>query len=116
MSRVFAAPVLALVFAVGAGCASLQGARLYQSGTAALDRGRPEQAVYELERAAHLLPEASEVHNHLGLAYQAAGRSQEAGDAFRRAVELDCGNDAAARNLRIVEARQRRVRSGDGTP
>ena len=89
------------------GCASLRAARLYQSGTSALDRGDSTQAVVELERAGELLPEASEVQNHLGLAYQAAGRERDAEFAFRRAVSLDCGNAAAVENLRVVEARAR---------
>ncbi len=89
------------------GCSSFQAARLYQSGTSALDRGNATQAVVELERAAELLPEASEVQNHLGLAYQAAGRERDAEFAFRRAVALDCGNAAAVENLRVAEARAR---------
>ena len=77
---------------------------MYQSGTHALDRGDSTEAIAELERAAELLPEASEVQNHLGLAYQAAGRKSDAEFAFRRAVELDCGNAAAVENLRVVGA------------
>ncbi len=86
------------------GCASLQGARLYTSGTEALDRGDTARAVAELEQAARLLPEASEVHNHLGLAYAQAGRAGEAKAAFERAVALDCDNHAAAYNLQAAEA------------
>jgi lipoprotein NlpI len=85
------------------GCASFRGARLYQSGSAALDRGDAERAVIDLERAAALVPQASEVQNHLGLAYAAAGRHDAALRAFRRAVELDCRNRAAALNLRAAE-------------
>ncbi len=89
------------------GCTSFRAARLYQSGTAALDRGDSARAIAELEHAAELVPEASEVQNHLGLAYQAAGRDDDAQRAFRRAVELDCDNEAAVENLRIAEARAR---------
>ena len=85
------------------GCSSFRGARLYQSGTSALDRGDSARAIAELERAAELLPGASEVQNHLGLAYQAAGRGRDAELAFRRAVALDCGNAAAVANLRVVQ-------------
>jgi Flp pilus assembly protein TadD len=92
------------------GCSSFRAARLYQSGTSALDRGDSIQAVADLERAAELLPEASEVQNHLGLAYQAAGRERDAAFAFRRAVALDCGNAAAVENLRVAEARVRKER------
>ena len=97
---------LCAVFLV-VGCSSFRAARLYQSGTSALDRGDSTQAVVDLEHAAELLPEASEVQNHLGLAYQAAGREHDAEFAFRRAVSLDCGNAAAVENLRVVEARAR---------
>lgn len=93
------------VAAVGLGCSSFQGARLYHSGTAALDRGDSVSAVSDLERAAGLLPEASEVQNHLGLAYQAEGRDREAELAFERAVALDCDNGAAAENLRVTQNR-----------
>ncbi len=92
------------------GCSSFRAARLYQSGTSALDRGDSAQAIAELERAVELLPEASEVQNHLGLAYQAAGRERDAEFAFRRAAALDCGNLAAVENLRVVEARVREER------
>lgn len=88
-----------------AGCASLEGARLYESGTEALDRGDASLAVERLERAAVLVPQASEIQNHLGLAYSAAGRDAEALQAFRRAVALDCDNAAAAENLAAAEAR-----------
>jgi Flp pilus assembly protein TadD len=96
--------LLALSLAL-AGCARWEGARLYQSGTAALDRGDSERAIADLERAAELVPGASEVQNHLGLAYAAAGRDDDARNAFRRAVDLDCGNGAAALNLRVAERR-----------
>jgi Flp pilus assembly protein TadD len=90
---------------VGLGCSSFEASRLYHTGTLALDEGNSDQAVTDLERAALLLPEASEVQNHLGLAYQAAGRLGDAELAFRRAAALDCDNAAAAENLRIIEAR-----------
>jgi len=90
--------------ALAIGCASFEGARLYQSGTEALDRGDATLAIAQLERAAQLVPEASEIQNHLGLAYQAAGRRQDAESAFQRAVDLDCTNDAAVENLRVVQA------------
>ncbi len=95
---------LCAVLALGvAGCSSYQGARLYQSGTLALDRGDSVRAIEELEHATELVPEASEVQNHLGLAYADAGRDPEALKAFQRAVELDCGNLAAAENLAVAQ-------------
>lgn len=90
---------------------------MYTSGSQALERGDSARAVADLERASELLPEASEVQNHLGLAYQAAGRSSDAELAFRRAVSLDCTNTAAAENLRVVERQStRRATSEEGRP
>jgi Flp pilus assembly protein TadD len=101
---------LGLVLGFASGCASFQAARLYRSGSAALEHGEAERAIADLERAAALAPEASEVQNHLGLAYAAAGRDAEATRAFRRAVELDCDNAAAHENLAVAERR------GPGAP
>jgi Flp pilus assembly protein TadD len=98
---------LCAALALGAlGCTSYQGARLYQSGTQALDRGDSARAITDLERAAELVPEASEVQNHLGLAYAAAGRDSEALTAFQRAVDIDCENRAAVENLAVARRRQ----------
>ncbi len=109
--------VLTLLVLSLSGCASFRAAQFYQSGTRALDRGDPEAAIRDFEAAEALAPEASEIQNHLGLAYRDAGRPVEARAAFARAVELDCENDAAQRNLdasrRASSARKPRKRSGD---
>ncbi len=91
------------------GCASFQGSRLFVSGTEHLDRGDTQAAIADLERAAALWPDASEVQNHLGLAYASAGRHPEALSAFQRAVDLDCDNQAARANLEAARRRQARV-------
>jgi Flp pilus assembly protein TadD len=97
--------VAALAVASLAGCTTYRGARLYESGTRALERGDAAAAIADLERATQLVPHASEIQNHLGLAYGEAGRDAEALAAFRRAVELDCDNRAAHENLRAAELR-----------
>ncbi|HTY19044.1 MAG TPA: tetratricopeptide repeat protein [Myxococcota bacterium] len=100
---------LVAALALGAllgGCASLEAMRLYESGTHALDRGDSQRAVADLERAAALAPDASPIQNHLGLAYQEAGRQEDALRAFERAVALDCSNEAAVANLRAVRSRE----------
>ena len=84
------------------GCAAVEGHRHFEAGNAGLDRGDAALAVAELERAAALVPEASEVQNHLGIAYAAAGRPADALAAFERAVALDCDNRAATENLRAA--------------
>src|SRR5204862_1748691 len=73
-------------------CSAIEGARLYREGTQALERGDADSAVRSLERAAERVPQASEVQNHLGLAYLASGRRDDAVRAFERAVALDCNN------------------------
>jgi Flp pilus assembly protein TadD len=97
--RTFRLVLAAAVLCLLEGCATWEGASLYRSGTAALDRGDARGAIADLERAAELVPEASAIQNHLGLAYAAAGREDDALVAFRRAVVLDCDNAAAQQNL-----------------
>ena len=97
------------VGSIGLGCQSgpvlaWQGARHYARGNDALDREEPRIAIREFERAAELIPHASEVRNHLGLAYWAAGERKPARLAFEEAIELDCDNEAAKINLRRLEA------------
>lgn len=108
-ARVVAA-VLALIAPVGTACSTsppvraIRAARYYADGTDALERGEPRQAIEALERAARLMPNASEIQNHLGLAYWADARPDEALRALSRAVELDCDNEAARVNLERLQA------------
>ena len=105
-----------LIGLVGLACSSfppvqaIRAARYYAAGTRALDRGDAVIAIEELERAAALMPNASEIHNHLGLAYWSDGRERIAEREFARALELDCNNQAARVNL----ARLRVVRDESG--
>jgi Flp pilus assembly protein TadD len=104
-SAAWTALALAIAALPLAACASFEAARAFQRGTAALERGDAAAAVGELERAAVLEPRASAVHNHLGIAYEAAGRERDALRAYERAVELDCENRAAEHNLTALRAR-----------
>ena len=99
----------ALLASFLAGCATFEGARLYERGTQALDRGDAAAAIADLEQAATLVPQSSEIQNHLGLAHEAAGQDEEALQAFQRAVALDCSNEAAQQNLAAAEARRARL-------
>lgn len=98
-------PLVAVAFVIAqTGCESVpirafRGARHYVAGTQALDQNDGALAIAELERAAALVPLASEIQNHLGLAYWSNGRSDEARFAFEKAVALDCGNVVARTNL-----------------
>ena len=85
---------------------AFKGARHYAAGNEALERGDGELAIFELQRAAELVPHASEVQNHLGLAYLSVGQTGRAGEAFEAALALDCENEAARLNLaRLVGAK-----------
>lgn len=95
--KAIAAFALGLVLTVG--CSSFRAAQLYQSGTQALEEGDASRAVLQLREAAQLEPDASEIQNHLGLAYAAQGEHVLAHEAFQRAVDLDCENQAAQQNL-----------------
>ena len=101
--RVVSLLCAAVWVAVQSGCASFEGARFYKRGSEALERGDADQAIADLERAAELVPHASEIQNHLGLAYEVAGRHESATSAFHRAIELDCDNEAAQANLRLAQ-------------
>lgn len=91
--------VLLFFLTIESGCSSWKAARFYQSGSHALEEGDSAKAISDLERAAALKPESSEIQNHLGIAYESAGRKALALEAFKRAVALDCENVAASRNL-----------------
>ena len=97
------------------GCASMRAAQLYQSGTQALNAGDGERAVAQLREASRLQPAASEIQNHLGLAYVVAGQSTKALAAFEQAVLLDCENTAATKNLAAARAAAEDQRQADAT-
>ena len=93
------------------GCTSIEGGRLYVRGTEALERGEYGIAVDSLSRAAELIThpsQASNVQNHLGLAYLGEGERSLALDAFHRALALDCRNEAAQQNLDAVAGTEER--------
>ena len=104
--------VLAFAATSGLACSSLppvraiRAARYYAAGSEALDRGDAAVAIAELERAASLMPNASEIQNHLGLAYWSDGREDAALAALGRALELDCDNAAARVNLARLQREQ----------
>lgn len=99
--RLFSVAIAVLLLSTASlvGCTGMRAAKLYQTGTRALNAGDGELAVERLSEASRLKPEASEIQNHLGLAYSVAGQPEQALAAFERAVDLDCSNTAAATNL-----------------
>ena len=90
------------------GCASYRGSKLYVEGTEALFDGQVKLAVERLEAAAQLVPQSSEIQNHLGIAYLVAGRPVDARQALQEAHRLDCRNPAAIQNLQQLEKRHER--------
>lgn len=93
---------------------TFRGARLYAAGTDALEAGDVAGAIEDLEQAARLAPRASEIQNHLGLAYWADGQKERAQAAFERSLELDCENTAAERNLANLEVSRMKKESRNG--
>lgn len=111
---VMASALLALLLAALltlAGCAASRGASLYRAGTRAISQGDTDRAIANLEEANALLPDRSEILNHLAIAYGSAGRTEEALALFERAAELDCRNAAAASNLAVAKQRVARHES-----
>ncbi len=117
MARQRRSRYLLLAFALGLwGCASLEAADWAERGSRAIDQGRFDQAIADLERAVALAPEAAPLHNNLGVAYLAAGRAGEARQAFEQAVALDCDHEPAQRNLRSLGPPTGAVASGPEPP
>ena len=80
-----------LIFAlisVLAGCTPA-GPRALLKGKAYLDRGDTADAVSELKTATTLLATNANAWNYYGVALQRAGQSDDAANAYKRALELD---------------------------
>jgi tetratricopeptide (TPR) repeat protein len=71
--------------------------------------GRGRSALETLDRAVALQPQNADVHYHRGIVLlRALGRSDEAAEAFRRALELDPFDNDSAFQLRLALQAQRR--------
>lgn len=95
-----AAAVLALA-ALVAGCKP-SGERALIEGDRLLRAGKVAEAVPVLERAVLTLPQDARALNYLGLAYQSAGRADEARRAYLRALEIDRNLFEANHNLGLL--------------
>ena len=101
-STVSEAPALALPLALLlAGC-SPSGERALIEGDRLLQSGKAGEAIPLLERAVRDLPQNAPAFNHLGLAYHATGRTNEARRAYLRALEVDRNRVEATYNLAIT--------------
>ncbi len=94
-SVVAAGPALASRIAVGATVALLlagcqpSGPEALVRGDQELQAGHPAEAIRLLELAATKLPTDAQTWNHLGLAYHAAGRLNDAQKAYLRALNFN---------------------------
>jgi Flp pilus assembly protein TadD len=84
-----------------AGC-SPSGERALIEGDRLLQSGKAPEAIPLLERAALDLPQNAPALNHLGLAYHATGKTNEARRAYLRALEIDRNRIEATYNLAIT--------------
>jgi serine/threonine protein kinase len=66
-------------------------------GEVALAQGLFQDATVHLEAAARLAPKSSRILTLLGQSYMGTSRPKKAADAFKRALKIDPGNDAARR-------------------
>jgi len=74
--------------------------RLYMVlGAAHIQRREFDDAIAAFERARGIRPDQAPVHYNLGLAYQRAGRPQDAQTAFRAALEVDPSYEKAREAL-----------------
>lgn len=68
-------------------------------GYQAARRGYWQEAMAQYALASKMAPGNAEVWSNLAVALEAVGRWDEAGDAYRRALEIDRGNSKIQRNV-----------------
>ena len=91
----------ALLLVAGAGCQP-SGERALIEGDRLLSASRPAEAIPLLERAVETLPQNAIAMNRLGLAYQYAGRLDDARKQYLRALKADQNLFEAQHNLGIL--------------
>ncbi len=84
-----------------AGC-NPSGERALVEGDRLLQLGKAGESLPLLERAVQDLPQNAPALNHLGLAYHATGKTNEARRAYLRALEVDRNRIEATYNLAIT--------------
>jgi len=101
----YVAPPQALTVLLGVGTQDPE--LLARLGVILLRAGRFQEAADKLSQAADIVPGDAAVHNNLGVAYEALGRTDDAEREYAQAVRADPGSREAQANLQ-------RVRSGRG--
>lgn len=87
--------------------------RLVRQGEQMIEDGESTDALDLLYRALFLDPRNARIINDIGVALLLVGRTDEAEEVFRVAVEVDPQNQAAVENLIAVTARQRLEHEAD---
>lgn len=85
--------------------ADRRGEPLLEFGLALYAAAKYPEAASILRKATEADPKLSRAHGELGNALAQMGKNEEAALAYRRAIQLDPGDDGAKDNLRIVEGR-----------
>jgi tetratricopeptide (TPR) repeat protein len=79
-----------------------------------IDQKRHEDALDKLMHAGDLQPDSNEVYRLMGRAYHAQGQTDEAVNAYRRAIELDDKDAWSMNNLGLLFLETKRA--GDALP
>src|SRR5262249_55677073 len=74
-------------------------ALLNELGNILLQRGRPQQAIAQYEKAVKIQPDLVIAWNNLGVAYTAAGKPSDGESAYRRAIRISPTYGLAYYNL-----------------
>jgi tetratricopeptide (TPR) repeat protein len=85
------------------------GPRALLDGERLIRDGKYPEAIVKLQKATNLLPKNAQAWNHLGLAYQYAGKPDEALKAYQEAVKLDRNLAPVRYNLGILHLEQGRL-------
>jgi len=92
---------VAALMLLATGCTP-SGERALVEGDRLLREGKTVEAVRMIEHAVETLPQNARALNQLGLAYQTAGRDDEARRAYLRALDLDRNLFEANHNLALL--------------
>lgn len=85
------------------------GPRALLDGERLIRDGKYPEAITRLEKAVSLLPKNAQAWNHLGLAYQYAGKPDDAFKAYQQAITLDRNLAPVRFNIGILHLEQGRL-------
>ena len=68
-----------------------------------LRQKRYEEAIIKFEKQVTLAPDNANAYDSLGDGYRAAGRLEEAADAYRKALEIDPGFSTSKKKIKEIE-------------